>query len=81
MVNAYYRWIDFWISNGWMTANGERVKNEPQFQSLLATIENHSDYMHVQFQHVKGHNGDPYNEEADWLAKRGADMYEDEFCW
>lgn len=75
LVVAYYHYFKHWKRNGWRTINDEPVKNTPQFKALIAVIRCYSDYMHVQFKHIKGHNGDEMNEEADRLAKIGVGMY------
>lgn len=75
LVLAYYRYLKIWMRNGWRKKNDWPVKNAPQFKALIAAVRCHSDYMRVQFKHIKGHCKDKMNDEADRLAKIGASMY------
>jgi len=61
--SAKYR-ITNWISNGWLTAEGNPVKNRELWEQLRTEIERHK----VKWFLVKGHTGDPDNERADQLA-------------
>lgn len=64
VINGATRWCDGWIRRGWKTASGEPVKNEQLFKRLLELCSIHD----VEWEWVKGHNGDVYNEMADELA-------------
>lgn len=75
LVISYYQYFKIWMKNGWTLANGDLVKNEPQFRALLAAVRAHSDFMRIQFKHIKGHSNDVFNQEADRLAKAGARQY------
>lgn len=79
LVTAYYHYFKFWVPNGWTKANGDPVKNTPQFKALLTAVRCHSEYMRVQFKHIRGHSGDQFNEEADRLAKIGVKKYRMEY--
>ena len=57
-------WSVGWIARGWRTANKSPVKNRALWQELLALLKKHE----YTFVWVKGHNGDPLNEQADALA-------------
>jgi len=57
-----------WRSKGWRTASGQSVKNRELWETLLAVSEG----LNVQWEWVRGHSGDPRNEEADLLAKQVA---------
>lgn len=57
-----------WKTKGWRTASGQPVKNREHWEELLAVSEG----LDVQWQWVRGHNGDPLNEEADALAHEAA---------
>lgn len=57
-----------WRIKGWRTAAGQPVKNRELWEMLLAVAEG----LKVQWEWVRGHDGDPRNEEADDLAKQAA---------
>lgn len=62
-------WVANWKANGWRTAAKKPVKNVDLWQRLDAAREKHE----VEWHWVKGHAGDPLNERADELARRGAE--------
>ena len=57
-----------WQAKGWRTASGQPVKNRELWEALLSVSEG----LDVQWQWVRGHNGDSRNEEADFLANQAA---------
>ncbi|MEL6324122.1 MAG: ribonuclease HI [Pseudomonadota bacterium] len=63
------KWIHGWKKNGWKTAAKKPVKNQDLWQALDAAVQRHD----VTWKWVKGHSGDPGNERADALARRGAE--------
>jgi ribonuclease HI len=58
------RWIFGWKKNGWKTANKKPVKNIELWQELDSLSKNHN----IDWQWVRGHSGNKYNEIADQLA-------------
>jgi ribonuclease HI len=60
------KWIHGWQRNGWKTADKKPVKNADLWQALLSAAKQHQ----IDWQWVKGHNGDPDNERADALARQ-----------
>jgi ribonuclease HI len=62
------KWVHGWIRNGWRTADKKPVKNVDLWQELLEAIKPHK----IEWEWVKGHNGDPDNERADQLASDAA---------
>ena len=60
-------WIHRWKANGWKTAKRKPVKNDDLWRRLDAALAAHD----VEWRWVKGHAGDPGNEHADALARRG----------
>ena len=62
-------WIFNWKKNNWKTASKKPVANK----DLWIEISELSSVMAVNWHWVKGHNGDPGNERADYLANRGVD--------
>ena len=66
VMNGIESWIINWKKNGWKTAAKKPVKNRGLWEKLDKEIAKH----HIQWQWVKGHAGDKYNEKADYLARR-----------
>lgn len=62
-------WIFNWKKNNWRTASKKPVANK----NLWIEISELSAEMAVNWHWVKGHDGDPGNERADYLANRGVD--------
>ena len=62
-------WLPNWKRRNWRTAAGKPVKNADLWQALDAAAQPHT----VDWQWVKGHAGDPGNEEADRLANLAMD--------
>ena len=61
------QWITGWKSKGWRTAAKKPVKNVDLWRLLDAQADEHA----VAWHWVKGHDGNPENERADALARRG----------
>jgi ribonuclease HI len=61
-------WVQKWVKDGWRRGRGKRedVENADLWRPLLALTEIH----HIEWEWVKGHTGDRYNERADLLATR-----------
>ncbi len=62
-------WMTNWKDRGWKTANKKPVKNKDLWQALDEAVGRHE----LVWKWVKGHAGNPGNEEADALANRGID--------
>jgi ribonuclease HI len=62
-------WIFNWKKNNWRTASKKPVANK----DLWIEISDLSSVMAVNWHWVKGHDGDPGNERADYLANLGVD--------
>lgn len=68
------KWINKWQNNNWMTSGFQHtepkpVKNKDLWEkviTLMNTLKNKN--VNITISHVKGHNGDEYNEKADKLA-------------
>ncbi len=60
-------WINNWKRIGWRTADKKPVKNEDLWRRLDEAAARHE----IAWKWVKGHAGDPMNERADELARRG----------
>ncbi len=62
--NGITSWIHSWKKNGWKGSNKKPVKNVDLWQDLDRT----SQGLDIDWQWVKGHAGNKYNEIADQLA-------------
>jgi len=60
-------WLSIWKGRGWRTMSKGAVKNEDLWRRLDEARARHD----VDWRWVKGHSGDPLNERADALARRG----------
>ena len=69
VMQGITEWMDNWKKRGWKTSNKKPVKNQDLWQALDEAVSKHD----IEWVWVKGHDGDPGNEEADALANRGAD--------
>jgi ribonuclease HI len=67
VLNGITKWLPVWERNGWKTAAKKPVKNEDLWRRLTEAMRPHD----VSWLWVKGHAGDPGNERADALARRG----------
>lgn len=52
--------------------NGDPLANQRDFMELSDALASDMD---IEFRHVYAHQGNEYNEEADYLAKEGAKKY------
>lgn len=64
VMDGINEWIHGWKKRGWKTANKKPVKNVDLWQELDEINQSHN----VNWNWVKGHSGDKYNEIADELA-------------
>jgi ribonuclease HI len=60
-------WMANWKRNGWRTRDRKPVKNDDLWRRLDEATERHE----IDWRWVRGHAGDPMNERADELARRG----------
>jgi ribonuclease HI len=67
LLDGITKWISGWERNGWLTAARKPVKNADLWRRLTAAMRRHQ----VEWIWVRGHAGDPGNERADELARRG----------
>jgi ribonuclease HI len=61
-------WLPKWENRGWMTKAKTPVKNQDLWKELSRLSKLHD----IDWQWVKGHNGDPFNEECNSLAQNQA---------
>ena len=62
-------WMESWKRNNWKNSNKKIVKNK----EIWLQLDEASKSLNVTWTWVKGHDGDPGNEKADFLANKGAD--------
>ncbi|MGB5344840.1 MAG: ribonuclease HI [Woeseia sp.] len=72
VMDGIREWLPNWKKRGWKTANRKPVKNQELWQALDEASARHD----IEWHWVKGHAGNPGNEEADSLANRGIDELE-----
>jgi ribonuclease HI len=65
-ISALTLWHKSWEQHGWMTPNGEPVKNKELIQSILKKMRTKK---FVRFVKVKAHTGIPLNSVVDYLAQ------------
>jgi ribonuclease HI len=68
LVNAFKNgWITRWREQGWLR-DGKPIPNADLWQELYELAHIH----HVQFEWIRGHHGNQYNNEVDTIARRAA---------
>lgn len=65
VVKGMTKWIQGWIRKNWMTSEKKPVLNRGLWEELIRLNKTHN----IQWKWIKGHNGHPYNERCDQLAK------------
>ena len=58
-------WLSGWIANGWKTSSKKDVKNVGLWKEIVRLMAMHL----INFNWVKGHDGNVYNEECDRMAR------------
>lgn len=69
VMDGINQWLENWKKRNWVTAGKKPVKNRDLWQALDSAAERHR----ITWKWVRGHSGNPGNEEADALANRGID--------
>lgn len=65
-LNSITKWLQGWKRNGWINSKKQPVKNREVFEQI-DTLLNFCPVL-INFEKVKGHTGDYFNERADDLA-------------
>ena len=74
IVNCFAdRWWEGWQRRNWRTSARKPVANRDLWEPLIEQVLRRG----VSFRWVKGHSGDRWNDAADLLATRAADMQHD----
>lgn len=67
--------IDEWKENDWLSLyTGQAIVDRPYFQKLKKAIGDHPE-MDIKFNHVMAHSGNQHHNEADHLARKGAERH------
>ncbi len=69
VMDGINEWLPNWKKRDWKTASKKPVKNKDLWQALDEAVARHE----IDWRWVRGHDGNPGNEEADALANRGID--------
>ena len=69
VMDGINEWLPNWKKRDWKTAARKPVKNKDLWQALDEAVARHE----IDWRWVRGHDGNPGNEEADALANRGID--------
>jgi len=64
VVKGATTWVDGWAKNGWITGSGSPAKNRDLWERRMVLRDLHN----VRFDWVKGHAGNPFNEQCDMLC-------------
>lgn len=67
--NGITQWLAGWKKRGWKTAAKKAVKNDDLWRQLDTLAGKHD----IDWQWVRGHSGNPGNEEVDQLANEAID--------
>lgn len=70
VVKGMTEWHQNWIKKGWRTSGKKPVLNRDLWERLIALSANKN----ITWQWVRGHSGEPYNEEVDAIAHNQAMM-------
>ncbi len=65
VVKGMTEWLPEWIKRNWVTAQKKPVLNKSLWEKLLKLSQQHK----IEWKWIKGHNGHPYNERCDQLAR------------
>lgn len=74
VMKGITEWIAGWKARGWKNAAKKPVKNKDLWLELEAEVARHK----VEWNWVKGHSGDEYNERADALAFAASQALKDD---
>lgn len=68
IVDGMTEWLPKWMANGWRKPDRKPVRNRDLWEMLVKLTEGRN----VTWRWVKGHAGDPFNEEVDVIAWEAA---------
>lgn len=64
------QWLPGWIAKGWRKGDGKPVLNRDLWERIIAAARTKA----ITWEWVKGHAGDPRNEEVDRIARKQAEI-------
>lgn len=76
IVKGMTEWMPGWIAKGWRNGKGKRVENVDLWQEIVRL----GCGLNVTFRWVRGHSGDPMNDEVDQLAAKERDNWVRQHC-
>lgn len=81
VINCITNWLKKWEINGYKNLKGSPVHNQDLIKDCIS-LRRHlaMDDKLVRFEHVRAHNGEEGNIEADKLARKAAKSKEAKFC-
>ena len=65
VVKGMTEWLPGWIKRNWLTSQKKPVLNKNLWKEILRLSKQHK----IEWKWIKGHNGHPYNERCDQLAR------------
>lgn len=65
VIKGMNEWLPKWIANGWKASGKKDVKNRDLWLEIIRL----SEAQNITWEWVKGHAGEPFNEEVDTLAQ------------
>ncbi len=69
LIDGINIWIKNWKLNKWKTKNKKDVKNI----DLWMELDSQTCFHHIEWEWVKGHSGNKFNEEVDIIARKEAE--------
>jgi len=67
LLDGIEKYLANWKARGWLSADKKPVKNQDLWRRLDTAVQRHR----IEWTWVRGHAGEPGNERADELARRG----------
>lgn len=68
VIKGINEWLDGWKAKGWRKADKKPVEH----QDIWEQIDAHKQRLQLTAKWIRGHNREPGNEHADWLARQGS---------
>ena len=65
VVKGMTEWLPGWIKRNWLTSQKKPVLNKNLWKEILKLSKKHK----IEWKWIKGHDGHPYNERCDQLAR------------
>lgn len=67
-INGITQWVHGWSKNGWVTKDGDDIKNKSIWQTLFHLVQEYQKGQ-IHWHHVRGHVGIDGNERVDDIAR------------